>query len=67
MGSGRGGGKAGRVGNCTDERGVGRVAVVPYGRDEGPEEVVRWLRAARGRELEALHEAQGGLIEELPR
>ncbi len=60
-------GKIDRFGNFTDDLERGRVAIVPYGRYGEPEEVVRWLRAARGRELEALHEAQGGLIEELPR
>ena len=56
-------GKIDRFGNFTDDLERGRVAIVPYGRYGEPEEVVRWLRRARGRELEALHEAQGGLIE----
>jgi hypothetical protein len=56
-------GKIDRFGNFTDDLERGRVAIVPYGRYEEPEEVGRWLRRARGRELEALHEAQGGLIE----
>ena len=57
-------GRIDRFGNFTDDPSRGRFAVVPYALYRRPAAVVRWLAAARGRELEAMHKAQGTALDE---
>ena len=57
-------GRIDRFGYFTDDPSRGRFAVVPYALYRRPAAVQRWLEAARGRELEAMHKAQGTALEE---
>jgi hypothetical protein len=55
-------GQIDRFGNFKDRTEAARVAIVPYGTYRSPGDVRPWLNKFRGREMDAMHTAQGTAI-----